>query len=175
MNSKARILHLSYDPKTQRGLVLRLRAQLGQHFELRFRPIGVNDGGGGGKGKGKQKEEAPIDYFSEVLPVEILYMILGVLVKTNPSKEETKILFAMAGTSHLIRSIMENPSFENMISLRVLGARHSRSVAQRRLGIDGIVSSRFGPVLTMLGLSPEKLQTLAKKNKAKIVIKGEAA
>ncbi len=175
-------LKITYDFKTQRGLVLRLRARLGQHFELRFRPIGIN----GGDGK-KEEEKGPLSIMS--LPAELIDFITMLLVKTNPTSAETKGLFSFARTSAAIREFLENPQLERALTLQVLGVRHSRTREERHLGLERNVKKRYGDyrketgdskevregVLGLLGLPAEALQDMANRNKIIYKDKSEEA
>lgn len=161
-------LEITYDSKTQRGLVLRLRAQLGQTFKLRFRSIGSN---------GDKKEGAlPTSIYH--LPAEVLSQIVGVMVKMNPTKQDIKRLFSAAASTFVIREIIEDPGFENMISLRVLGIHHSRSREERRVGLEPNVAKRYRSVLSSLGFNTQQIksfQHLADRNAEIYAEKGAAA
>ncbi len=162
-DKKARILHLTYDPKTQRGLVLRLQACLGQHFQLRFQSIGSNGG----------KSSFPI----MDLPVEMVFYIISFLLNPNPTKQDIKTLFSLARSSPSIRILLEDPAMERMTSLQLLGASHSRNWEQRRLGLEPNVNKRYGVfrketddteelrrgILGLLGLPHEPLQRMANR------------
>ncbi len=161
-------LEITYDSKTQRGLVLRLRAQLGQTFKLRFRSIGSN---------GDKKEGAlPTSIYH--LPAEVLFQLVGVMVKVNPTKQDIKRLFAAAASTFVIREIIEDPGFENMISLRVLGIHHSRSREERRVGLEPNVAKRYRSILSSLGFKTQQIkffQRLADRNAEIYAEKGAAA
>ena len=169
-------LHLSYDPKTQLGMVLCLRARLGQHFELRFHPIGANGkkrkrGGGGDKQRDlnprdpkKQKEEEEEEPFTILsFPVELIYYITGFMVKSHPTPEETKGLFAFARSTHDLRFYIEDPGLENVISQKFLGTQHTRTREERRLGLEPNVAKRYKAVFNLLGLKKENIKALQAK------------
>ncbi len=161
-----KILLLTYDPKTQRGLVLRLRARLGQHFELRFKSIGVN-----GNGKGKEKEEGKKPFPILSLPAELVNFITMFLIKINPTSEESKTLFSFARSDPAFREFLEHPGLERMTSQNVLGVSHSRTREERRLGLEPNVKKRYRHVLWKLSLFNAKdiksLQDIADRNAEK--------
>ena len=152
MNLPKTILQLTYDPKTQLGLILRVRARLGDHFELRFQPIGAN-----GKGKKKVKEEvAPIS----VLPAELVDYITMLLIKLYPTEAETKTLFSFAASSPFFRKFIESETLERAITNKVLGAVHSRSREERRLGLERDVVGRYHYVLSFLDFQDDHIESL---------------
>ncbi len=176
---KMTTLHLSYDPKTQGGLVLRLRARLGHHFQLRFHAIGVN----GRKRKRRTKKKTQPDlnpkdkkrqkvvkedpFPIQLLPAELVDFITTLIIKLNPSKAEAKGLFSFARSSPFIRNFFESEGLEGAMSLKTLGAIHSRSREERRLGLESNVAGRYRGVLNLLGLSSRRvsvLQDVANRN-----------
>ena len=165
------LVRLSYNPKTQLGTVLRLRAQLGHVFQLRFKPIGVNGKGGGHhkEEEEEEEEEEEADATATIyhLPAEILYDIVRIITKINPTKEDTKTLFSAAASTFMIRQIIEDVGFENMMSRRVLGIQHSRLREERRLGLEPNVAERYKGVLAGLRFKKKNiklLQELADRN-----------
>ena len=176
---KEKILHLSYDAKTQGGLVLVLRARLGHHFDLRFHAIGVNvkrkrpkdtkdktqqqpDVNPKDSKRQKVVEEDPFPV--QHLPAEIVFFITTLMIKNNPTKAETKGLFAFVRSSPFIRDFFESVSLERAMSLKALGAVHSRSREERRLGLEPNVAGRYRGVLKLLGLPTAELQQMANRN-----------
>ena len=173
LTGAGKILHLSYDPKTQRGMVLCLRARLGQHFELRFHPIGVNGKKRkrGGKQSDlnprdpkKQKEEEEAEPFTILsFPVELIYYITGFMVKSHPTPEETRGLFAFARSTSELRFYIEDPGLENVISQKFLGTQHSRNREERRMGLEPNVAKRYKAVFKLLGLKDKNIKALQAK------------
>ncbi len=210
-DKKARTLHLSYDPKTQRAIVLRLRARLGRHFDLQFHAIGAN----GMKRKRDKDEDAKekksfavfmrfLDHYKDPkkkktqpdvnpkdpkrqkkvpfpiqqLPAELVDYITTLMIKLNPTKAEIKGLFLFARSSPFIRGFFESEGLERAMTMKTLGAVHSRSREERRLGLEPNVAKRYGDykkenfgskevrkgVLGLLGLPSEALQDMANRN-----------
>lgn len=165
MNSTTKILHLTYDPETQTGLILRLRSRLGQHFELRFIPIEANgDEEEDDNDKETKKEPKKIPASFASLPAELVNYITMFLIKTNPTKDETKGLFSFAKTSKLTREFIESENLERATYKNVLGAYHSRGREERRLGLEPNVAHRYRGALKFLGLSAAELQITANEN-----------
>ncbi len=160
-------LHLSYDPKTQLGMVLCLRARLGQHFKLRFHPIGVN--GTKRKRGGKQRDLNPRDPKKQKaftilsFPVELIYYITGFMVKSHPTPEETRGLFAFARSTSELRFYIEDPGLENVISRKFLGTQHTRNREERRMGLEPNVAKRYKAVFKLLGLKDKNIKALQAK------------
>ena len=170
MNLPKKIIQLTYDPKTQLGMVLRLRSRLGDHFELRFQPIGVN-----GKGKSKPSPNQTSIYH---LPVEILFIITEYIIKIDPTQEDIKGLFGAAATSFVIRQILEDHRFERIITKKFLGVHHSRNSEERRLGLEPNVAKRYKQVFYDLGFKDKhikSLQDLADRNAKIYLEEGSAA
>ncbi len=173
MTDLMKILELTYDPKTQHGMVLRLQKQLGQTFKLRFRPIGAN---GKRKEKKEEEEEEEETIFPILsLPVEIIAPIILLLVEVDPTPSDITTLFTLVNISFITREIIEDPWFERMISKKVLGAVHSRSREERRLGLEPEVAKRYGSLLKRIGRKAKPLQEIADRNAEKYKRGGSAA
>ncbi len=159
MTEKPTDLRVIYDPHTQRGMVLRLRKRLGRNFVLHYRPVGTN--GGGEEEEEEEEEEFPL----LELPAELISMIT-ILLMADMTRQGAKDVFSLAATSTRLREFLNFPSLENTISLYVLGARHSRTREERRLGLEPDVALRYRGILNYIGTRPHGLQEIADKNAA---------